>query len=52
VAVNGGQLKEKQGVLGTLASAPLGPVLLGVCAVGFVGYAVWRLNGYSRPETR
>ncbi len=53
VAVNGGQLKDNKGALGTLAGAPLGHALLGVCAVGFVGYAVWRLTeAITDPENR
>jgi hypothetical protein len=46
-------LKDNQGALGTLASASLGHGLLGVCAVGFVGYAVWRLTeAITDPENR
>ncbi|CAM8649004.1 MULTISPECIES: DUF1206 domain-containing protein [Sphingobium] len=53
VAVNGGQLKDNQGALGTLASAPLGHVLLAICAIGFVGYAIWRLTeAITDPENR
>lgn len=53
VAVNGGQLKDNQGALGTLAYAPFGHVLLGVCALGFAGYAVWRLtDAIMDPENR
>jgi len=44
VALNGGQPTDNQGALGTLAHAPLGHVLLGICALGFAGYAVWRLS--------
>lgn len=53
VAVNGGQLKDNQGALGTLAYAPLGHVLLGICGLGFAGYAVWRLTeAITDPENR
>lgn len=53
VAVNGGQVKDNQGALGTLASAPLGHALLAICAVGFVGYAIWRLTeAVTDPENR
>lgn len=44
VANNGGHLKDNKGALGTLAGAPLGHALLAICAIGFVGYAVWRLT--------
>lgn len=44
VAFDGGQPSDNQGVLGTLADAPSGRLLLGLCAVGFAGYAFWRLT--------
>lgn len=53
VAVNGGQLKDNQGALGTLAGTPMGQVLLAVCSLGFVGYAIWRLTeAITDPENR
>jgi hypothetical protein len=53
VAVNGGQPMDNQGALGTLAGAPLGHVLLAICAIGFVGYAIWRLTEViTDPENR
>jgi len=53
VAVNGGQPMDNQGALGTLAGAPLGHALLGICAIGFVGYAIWRLTeAITDPENR
>jgi len=53
VARHGGQPMDNQGALGTLANAPLGHVLMAVCAVGFAGYAVWRLTeAIADPEGR
>lgn len=53
VALNGGQPTDNQGALGTLAHAPLGHILLAVCALGFAGYAVWRLTeAITDPEGR
>ncbi len=53
VAVNGGQPTDNQGALGALANAPLGHILLGICALGFAGYAVWRLTeAITDPENR
>lgn len=53
VALNGGQAKDNQGALGTLTQIPLGHVLLGICSLGFVGYAVWRLTEAAiDPEMR
>jgi hypothetical protein len=40
VALHGGETTDNQGALGTLADAPLGHILLAVCALGFAGYAV------------
>ncbi|MDO7834028.1 DUF1206 domain-containing protein [Sphingobium sp. HBC34] len=51
VAIHGGRPMDNQGVLGTLVDAPLGHVLLGICALGFAGYAVWRLTeAITDPE--
>lgn len=53
VALNGGRPVDNQGALGTLAQAPLGHVMLGICAIGFAGYALWRLTeAISDPENR
>jgi len=53
VAANGGQLKDNQGALGTLAGTPMGQILLAVCSLGFVGYAIWRLTeAITDPENR
>lgn len=53
VAINGGQIKDNQGALGTLVNAPLGHILLAICALGFIGYAVWRLTeAITDPENR
>lgn len=53
VAANGGQPTDNQGALGTLAGAPMGQILLAVCALGFVGYAIWRLTeAIMDPENR
>ncbi|MDF0544162.1 DUF1206 domain-containing protein [Sphingobium sp. H39-3-25] len=53
VALHGGETTDNQGALGTLADAPLGHVLLAVCALGFAGYAVWRLTeAITDPENR
>lgn len=53
VALHGGKTTDNQGALGTLANAPLGHILLAVCALGFAGYAVWRLTeAITDPENR
>lgn len=38
-----GEVTDSQGALRTLLDAPFGRVLLGVMAVGLLGYALWRL---------
>lgn len=38
-----GRQADKEGALGSLASQPLGKLLLVAVAVGFAGYAAWRL---------
>lgn len=38
----GGGATDTSGAMSTIARAPLGRVLLALCAVGLVGYAVWR----------
>lgn len=53
VALHGGEATDNQGALGSLADAPLGHILLAVCALGFAGYAVWRLTeSITDPENR
>lgn len=53
VALHGGEVKDNQGALGTLADMPFGQALLGLCALGFVGYAIWRLTEAALdPENR
>ncbi len=53
VAFDGGQPSDNQGVLGTLADAPFGRLLLALCALGFAGYAFWRLTeAILDPEMR
>ena len=53
VALSGGQPSDNQGVLGTLAGAALGRLLLSLCALGFAGYAFWRLTEAALdPEMR
>lgn len=53
VAVNGGKLIDNEGALGTLSTAPMGRVLIAICAIGFLGYAFWRLTeAITDPERR
>ncbi len=52
-ALNGGRPSDNQGVMGTMADAPVGRVLLLLCALGFAGYAFWRLaEAALDPELR
>ncbi|HKY82650.1 MAG TPA: DUF1206 domain-containing protein [Sphingobium sp.] len=52
-ALHGGQPSDNQGVLGSLADSGLGRLLLFLCAVGFAGYALWRLTEAALdPEQR
>jgi hypothetical protein len=52
-ALNGGRPSDNQGVMGTVADAPGGRWLLLLCAVGFAGYAFWRLTEAALdPEHR
>lgn len=52
-ALNGGRPSDNQGVMGTVADAPGGRLLLLLCALGFVGYAFWRLTEAALdPEHR
>ncbi len=53
VALHGGKPIDNQGALGTLADAPFGQFLIGICALGFAGYALWRLTEAAiDPENR
>lgn len=53
VAATGGETTDNQGALGTMATAPMGHVLLAICALGFIGYAIWRLTeAIIDPERR
>lgn len=53
MALDGGQPTDNQGVLGTLATAPFGRILLALCLLGFAGYSVWRLTeAVLDPEMR
>jgi hypothetical protein len=40
---DGGRTTDVHGALRAVLQAPLGQVLLGICAVGFAGNALWRL---------
>jgi hypothetical protein len=40
---------SQQGALRSVAEQPFGATLLGILAVGFLGYAVWRLLQVIRP---
>lgn len=52
-ALNGGRPIDNQGALGTMAEAPMGRALLALCAIGFAGYAFWRLTeAWRDPERR
>ncbi|QIN81645.1 DUF1206 domain-containing protein [Rubrobacter tropicus] len=47
----GGEAAGQEGALQTILLAPLGRVLLGLVALGLLGYAVWRLfQGVLDPE--
>jgi hypothetical protein len=39
----GGETDSRQGALATLKDEPAGPFILGLIALGFFGYAIWRL---------
>lgn len=53
VALDGGQPSDNQGVLGSMADATAGRILLALCAAGFAGYAFWRLTEAALdPEAR
>lgn len=39
----GGETTDSQGALQRIVQAPFGKVLLGIVAIGLVGYAIWRL---------
>jgi hypothetical protein len=38
----GGQVTDREGALGAVVSRPFGQLLLGLLAIGLLGYAVWR----------
>jgi hypothetical protein len=47
----GGKATDTHGALATIFHAPFGRVLLGLIAVGLVGYAIWRIiEGVADPE--
>jgi len=49
----GGEPSDNQGALGSLSDTPMGQALLAICALGFAGYAFWRLaEGALDPEAR
>jgi hypothetical protein len=49
----GAEPSDNQGALGSLAETALGRVVLGICAVGFAGYAIWRFTEAAMdPEGR
>ena len=50
-ALGGGKTTGQEGALQTILLAPLGRVLLGLVALGLLGYAAWRLfQGVLDPE--
>lgn len=52
-AFHGGEPSDNQGVLGSFADNAMGRVLLILCAIGFAGYALWRLTeALLDPERR
>ncbi len=44
VARGSGAKMDQKGALAQVLAQPFGPVMVGLLAVGFVGYAVWRLT--------
>jgi hypothetical protein len=47
----GGRTAGQEGALQTILLAPLGRVLLGLVALGLLGYAIWRLfQGVLDPD--
>lgn len=52
-ARTGAEPSDNQGALGSLSEKPLGHVIMAICAVGFAGYAFWRIaEGVLDPEGR
>ena len=52
-ARHGGEPSDNQGVLGSFADTDIGRLLLIFCAIGFAGYALWRLlEAVLDPERR
>lgn len=43
-AISGHEAADNQGALGSLADTQLGRIILAFCALGFAGYAFWRLT--------
>ncbi len=49
----GGQTTDSRGALATIADRPRGALLLGVVAVGLLGYALWRfVEAWVDPERK
>ncbi|MFK4874120.1 DUF1206 domain-containing protein [Novosphingobium sp. ZW T3_23] len=52
-SLSGAEPSDNQGALGTLSDTQLGHGILAICAIGFAGYAFWRLaEGALDPEAR
>lgn len=52
-ARTGAEPSDNQGALGSMSDAPLGHALLAICAIGFAGYAFWRIaEAVFDPEGR
>lgn len=43
-SITGADAADNQGALGSLADTDMGRIILGFCAVGFAGYALWRFT--------
>ena len=53
VASGSGAKMDQKGALAQVLAQPFGPVMVTLLALGFVGYAAWRLTeGRHRPRTR
>lgn len=49
----GGRTTDTRGAMSTVVSAPMGRAMLGIIALGLLGYAVWRVvEGVLDPERR
>ena len=42
VGMSGGKVTDQHGALATIPTLPMGRILLGLIAVGLLGYALWR----------